>query len=183
MVSAINVAESDYVLFLENDFILPTSKEETYRQLSMGLELVKQNELDLVKYRSLEDHFTTCNETKSWFEKGGRHAFEPYVWHLGFTADDEYGHNNLDICELIAKDDEIEMWRMSSQHAHWSNNPFLCRRDWFLEYASQIGLDLRHRVLKEYTRHPDFEGNIGDSWVKKKCNVGIIKPALFEHQY
>ncbi len=56
-------------------------------------------------------------------------------------------------------------------------------KDWFLEYASQIGLDLRHRVLKEYTRHPDFEGEIGDSWVKKKCNVGIIKPALFEHQY
>ena len=44
MVSAINVAESDYVLFLENDFILPTSKEETYRQLSMGLELVKQRD-------------------------------------------------------------------------------------------------------------------------------------------
>ena len=183
MTSAINVVESDYVLFLENDFILPTSKEETYRQLSMGLELVKKNELDLVKYRSLKDHFTTCNETKNWFDQGGRHGFEPEVWHLGFTADDEYGHNNLDICELIAKDDDIEMWRMSSQYAHWSNNHFLCRRDWFLEYASQIGFDLRHRVLKNHTRHPDFEGQIGDSWVKKKCNVGIIKPALFEHQY
>ena len=74
MTSAINVAESDYVLFLENDFILPTSKEETYRQLSMGLELVKKNELDLVKYRSLKDHFTTCNETKNWFDQGERYG-------------------------------------------------------------------------------------------------------------
>ena len=183
MVSAINVVESDYVLFLEGDFILPLSKDDTYRQLSMGLSLVKQKKLDIVKYRFLKDYLTTSNEAKNWLSKGGRKCFRDNVSYIGFAVEENFGHENSDICELIDKDDEVEMWKMSSQYACWSNNPFLCNKQWFLDYASEIGFNINSRVLEDRDRHPDFELQVEDSWAKKNCNVGIIKPALFEHQY
>lgn len=183
MVFSVMLSHAPYVLFLENDFELAATKEETYNQLSLGLDFIKQGNLDIVKYRRLDNYKTTCNETKNWYDRGERWGCAEENWHVGFTADDDFGNNNRDICNLLSIGD-VELWGMSSENAGWSNNPFMCKREWFLEFAESVGFNVNNFLVDSLknVNTLDFEQQIKDKWIEKGANVGIINPALFNHQ-
>ena len=182
MVKAIEECNTDYVLFLENDFELQADKKDIYRQLELGLRNIKNGNIDIVKYRILKDYINTSNEAKKWEDTKGRKGCEEKNWWIGFSVEQNFGYKNSDICEEIDKEDEDILWRMSCQYANWSNNPFLCKKEWFLKVAALRDFTVMKNPAN--SRSPDFEEQmaINGWWQKQDYKVGILL-GLFLHQY
>jgi len=66
MIKTIEDANTDYVLFLENDFELQANKKDIYKQLELGLRNIKNGKIDIIKYRQIKDYINTSNEAKRW---------------------------------------------------------------------------------------------------------------------
>ena len=128
MTKAIEDVNTEYVLFLENDFELASAKEDIYKQMELGLRNLRKNKVDIIKYRKVKDYLKTSNEAKRWV---GRKGCEERNWWIGFAEEENFGYDNSDICEEIDRVDDIVLWKMSCRYANWSNNPFLCKADWF----------------------------------------------------
>ena len=182
MIKAIEDINTDYVLFLENDFELQANKKDIYRQLELGLRNIKNGKIDIIKYRQIKNYITTSNEAKGWEDTEGRKGCEEKNWWIGFAVEQNFGYKNSDICEEIDKKDEDILWRMSCQYANWSNNPFLCKKEWFLEVAALRDFTVMKNPAN--SRSPDFEEQmaINGWWQKQDYKVGIL-PGLFLHQY
>ena len=56
------------------------------------------------------------------------------------------------------KEDKTVLWRMSCEYANWSNNPFLCSKEWFLELAVKVGF--KEMISPPNSRSPDFEESV-----------------------
>ena len=78
---------------------------------------------------------------------------------------------------------------MSSKHAHYSNNPYLCKKDFVLRLSRDVGFVTCKDPSKEdppdplypgYGRHPDFEQQVWDYWLEQDYTMGIVK-GLFKH--
>ena len=191
MVKAIAESNAEYILFLENDFELDSNKEDIYKQLQLGLRNIKNGKVDIVKYRKLSDYITTSNEVKRWVSEvdsfgcptvngnGGREGCDPKNWWVGFAAEEKFGYNNTDICEQIDKEDDEIIWKMSTEHFNWSNNPFLCGKDWFLNIARSRGFDEMEKVAN--SRNPDFEEQMNGWWQEQPYFGGILT-GIFTHQ-
>ena len=191
MVKSITECNSKYVLFLENDFELTSNKNDIYKQLELGLRNLNKGEVDIIKYRQIKDYINTSNEAKHWagqIDLTGNHDFAvgrkgcpKENWWIGFAVEEKFGDNNTDICEKIDQENEVVLWRMSCQHANWSNNPFLCSKEWFLELADKVGF--KEMISPSNSRSPDFEEQIGANkwWQKQNYMMGIL-PGLFVHQ-
>ena len=183
MTKAIDEIQTEYVLFLENDFELQSDEKDIYLQLEMGYRNIKEGKIDIVKYRNLDDYINTSNEARLWHIRKGRQGVEETGhMYIGFAVEENYGYDNLDICNKVDESSDKVLWSMSCKNAGWSNNPFLCRKEWFLEIATTIGFDLSQPLRPSNMRNPDFEEQIGIKyWVEQNYKVGIL-PGLFIHQ-
>ena len=191
MVKGIEDCGRKYVLFLENDFELATDKNDIYTQLELGYRNLEKNNVDIIKYRQVKDYIETSNEAKHWAGKvdltghidseEGRQGCPEKNWWIGFAVEEKFGYNNSDICEEIDEEEEIVLWRMPCKYANWSNNPFLCSKEWFLDLAAKVGF--KEMGAPSNMRSPDFEEQIeaGGWWQKQNYRVGIL-PGLFKHQ-
>ena len=191
MVKAITESNSEFILFLENDFELDANKENIYSQLNLGLKGIKSGEVDIIKYRKLSDYITTSNEVKRWVNEvdnfgqptvngsAGREGCDPRNWWVGFAVEEKFGYENTDICELVGKDGDENLWKMSAEYFNWSNNPFLCRKDWFLDIARSRDFDVMEKIAN--SRSPDFEEQM-DGWWQKQPYFGGILSGIFLHQ-
>ena len=102
--------------------------------------------------------------------------------YIGFAVEENYGYDNPDICEEIDETHSKILWAMTCKNVGWSNNPFLCRKEWFLEIATTIGFDLSEPKPPSNGRNPDFEEQIGVKyWAEQDYKIGIL-PGLFTHQ-
>jgi len=197
MVKGITQCNTQYVLFLENDFELATNNNDIYKQLELGLRNLETNEIDIIKYRQVKDYINTSNEARHWAGEvdftgnkressinkwyNGREGCAKKNWWIGFAVEEDFGYDNQDICEKIDQEDEVVLWRMPCQYANWSNNPFLCRKEWFLEMAFKLGFT--EMTSPPNSRSPDFEEQVEVNgwWQKQDYKVGIL-PGLFIHQ-
>ena len=191
MVKGITECDAKYVLFLENDFELAADNDTIYRELELGVRNLEKDKIDIVKYRQIKDYIHTSNEAKHWAgeidftgnqkAEVGRKSCAEKNWWIGFAVDDNFGYDSLDICEKIDEEEEIVLWRMACQYANWSNNPFLCNKEWFLDLASKIGF--KEMITPPNSRSPDFEEQIEAHgwWQKQNYRVGILQ-GLFTHQ-
>ena len=191
MVKGITECNTQYVLFLENDFLLSADKDNIYKQLELGLRNLEKSNIDIIKYRQVSDYINTSNEAKNWVGESnftghqngsvGREGCAEKNWWIGFAVEKDFGYNNSDICEKIDEEDETVLWRMSCKYANWSNNPFLCSKDWFLELAVKIGF--KEMISPPNSRSPDFEESVeaNEWWQKQDYKVGVL-PGLFIHQ-
>ena len=191
MVKSITECNTKYVLFLENDFELVANKDDIYKQLELGLRNLDKSNIDIIKYRQVKDYINTSNEARHWAgqvdftgnkkESTGRKDCPKKNWWIGFAVEEKFGDDNLDICEKIDEEGENVLWRMSCQYANWSNNPFLCSKEWFLELARKIGFTVMGNPPNG--RSPDFEEQVEANgwWQQQNYRVGIL-PGLFKHQ-
>ena len=191
MVKSITECNTKYVLFLENDFELVTNKDDIYRQLELGLRNLNKGSIEIIKYRQIENYLVTSNEAKHWVGKvdlagnhdsaDGRKGCLEKNWWIGFAVEKDFGYDNPDICEKIDEESETVLWRMSCKYANWSNNPFLCSKEWFLELARKIGFTVMGDPSN--SRSPDFEEQVEAHgwWQQQDYRMGIL-PGLFKHQ-
>jgi len=157
----------------------------------LGLRNLDKGEIDIIKYRQIKDYINTSNEARHWAgevdftgnnrSEKARKGCEEKNWWIGFAVEENFGYDNQDICEKIDQEDEVVLWRMSCQYANWSNNPFLCRKEWFLELAFKLGFT--EMTSPPNSRSPDFEEQVEANgwWQKQDYKVGIL-PGLFIHQ-
>lgn len=191
MVKAIAESYKDYVLFLENDFELEATQEDIYKQLTLGLNAIHNDFVDIVKYRKLSDYINTSNEVKRWVNEvdsfghpvvsgdAGRNGCDPKNWWVGFAVEENFGYNNSDICEKLDSDGDEILWKMGAKYFNWSNNPFLCKREWFLQIAKARDFGVMEKVAN--SRSPDFEEQM-DGWWQKQPYFGGVLSGLFVHQ-
>ena len=198
MVKGIEDCSTKYVLFLENDFELAADKNDIYTQLELGYRNLEKNNVDIIKYRQVKDYIHTSNEAMHWAGKvdltghidseEGRQGCPEKNWWIGFAVEEKFGYNNSDICEKLDdvwsshnNEEETVLWRMPCEYANWSNNPFLCNKEWFLDLAAQVGF--KEMGTPSNSRSPDFEEQIEINgwWQKQDYRVGIL-PGLFKHQ-
>ena len=191
MVKGIEDCSTKYVLFLENDFELAADKSDIYTQLELGYRNLEKNNVDIIKYRQVKDYIHTSNEAMHWAGKvdltghidseEGRQGCPEKNWWIGFAVEEKFGYNNSDICEKIDEEEETVLWRMPCKYANWSNNPFLCSKEWFLDLAAKVGF--KEMGTPSNSRSPDFEEQveINGWWQKQDYRVGIL-PGLFKHQ-
>ena len=184
MIKAIEGLNTDSVLFLEEDFYLSKSKEETKEQIEAGLTAL-ENGIDMVKYREVEDYKTTSNEAVKWATVDWRTEIRPSQWYIGFSDDWVFGDKHPELCTKI----NDKLYSMSSKHAHYSNNPYLCKKVFVLRLSRDVGFVTCKDPSKEdppdplypgYGRHPDFEQQVWDYWLEQDYTMGIVK-GLFKH--
>ena len=175
MIKAIEGLETDNVLFLEEDFYLSKSKEETKDQIEIGL-LAIEDGFDMVKYREVEDYKTTSNEAKKWSTVDWRTEIRPGQWYIGFSDDWEFGDKHPDLCTKVSDN----LYSMSSKNAHYSNNPYLCKRDFILKLSRDVGFEVCEDPHPEDGKHPDFERQAWDYWIEQDYTMGMVK-GLFKH--
>ena len=191
VVKSITECNTKYVLFLENDFELVANKDDIYRQLEIGLRNLDKGNIDIIKYRQIKDYLITSNEAKHWVGQidltgnhksvVGRENCPKKNWWVGFAVEEDFGYDNLDICEKIDEEGKTVLWRMDCKYANWSNNPFLCSKEWFLELAVKVGFI--EMTSPPNSRSPDFEEQVGANewWQQQDYRMGIL-PGLFKHQ-
>ena len=155
-----------HVLFLEQDFELLENKENTYYQLSKGLEFIKKG-YHVVRYRHRKKPgyplFSLMHKGKEleyyddWHKVTSPHLLESIHW--------------LDPAESfpdkIQKDGDFFI--TTSRWANWTNNPFLLNKEFYLKTLTPFAGEGVH-----------FERNIAPWWVQQNFKIAQGE-GLFTH--
>jgi len=172
----IKATTSDFVLFLEKDWMLIEPFAKVKEQLETGIRLVNEGKADLVKYRSRYD---------------GGHPNYAQAFYQGKEDDVWKSQPNL-LCNFYHWIDDPD-WRfpdkfvrcndhpvffcIDSYYCNWTNNPILFKRSWWKKNFSQLALS-----LPKNHKH-NWEGmmnNAQDVWNNRGFVVGEGN-GLFKH--
>ena len=159
-------AKYDDILFLEHDWELIEKKEIVYSQLQTGLDFLNKG-FSVVRYRnrkkpgfplhSLKHKGNELNYFDDWHQVTSPHLLESLHW-LDPAAE---------FPDKIQK--EGEFFITTSRWANWTNNPFLIKKDFYLEKITPFAGE---SVL--------FEKNIAPWWVKQDFKIAQGE-GLFMH--
>ncbi len=159
-------AKYEPVLFLENDWELIESQEETQHQVSEGLQLLNEG-YDVVRYRhrknpghplhSLKHKGNELTYYDDWHKVTSPHLLESLHW--------------LDPAKEFP--DKIQkrngFFITTSRWANWTNNPFLLNKKFYLEKLTPFAGEGVH-----------FEKNIAAWWVQQDFKIAQGE-GLFTH--
>ena len=159
-------AKYEPVLFLENDWELIESQEETQQQVSEGLKLLNEG-YDVVRYRhrknpghplhSLKHKGNELTYFDDWHKVTSPHLLESLHW--------------LDPAQEFP--DKIQkregFFITTSRWANWTNNPFLLNKKFYLEKLTPFAGEGVH-----------FEKNIAAWWVQQDFKIAQGE-GLFTH--
>jgi hypothetical protein len=163
-------AKNPVILPLENDFAIYTTRDEVHSFLSNALYFIKKKAYDIVRGRS-RANAGEPNWAVSYWKDESPHSF--------------INHSHLAECIFWEKDPELvypskiqrippengsDAWyTSSSQSCHYTNNPFLCTKEFFAK-----------AILPHLVDGENIEDRITGLWSKQsyKCVFG---PGLFTH--
>ena len=163
-------ARNEIVLFLENDFIINTPKQNIEDFLLNSLHFLLEKNYDVVRGRSRinagEPNYAVQHFKNIPPEKfiNASHLSESIYW-------DE--HPEKTYPSKISRIDPIrgnDMWYISSaKSCNYTNNPYLCKRSFF-----------KNEIYPHLFFGENIEDRLTDIWSKKdyKCVFG---PGLFTH--
>jgi hypothetical protein len=159
-------AKYNDILFLEHDWELVENKETVYAQLNSGLDFLNKD-FSVVRYRSrknpgfplhsLVHKGNELNYFDDWHQVTSPHLLESLHW--------------LD--PAVEFPDKIQKERgffiTSSRWANWTNNPFLVKKDFYLD-----------KITPFAGESVQFEKNIASWWVKQDFKIAQGE-GLFTH--
>jgi len=161
-------AYNDTLLFLENDFIINTSKTETYTFLSNALHFL--NKYDYVKGRSRNNAGVPNYAVNMWSHESPT----SFINHTHLSESIYWDKNPeltyiFKISKITPKYGNEAWYTSSSKSCNYTNNPYLCKREFF---KSEIYPHLIHGE--------NIEDRLTPIWATKdyKCVFG---PGLFTH--
>lgn len=185
---------SDYVLLLENDFSLIEDRESAAAQLFRGVAALESGEADVFRFRHRYQPgvpFQLSKVMAYWPPEGAsfvdravaalRRAVRPgkarrFSGSTVFYREDGAERFPRDVTRTGAGD-----FLVSSRVLNWSNNPFLIRRDFFLNTIIPAALERMGRRL--VNGFPTIEIELNDPWWRAQdFRIGIANPGLFTHQ-
>lgn len=137
----IKTSTSDFVLFLEKDWVLIEPPNKVKEQLEAGMKIVMDRKADMVKYRSRWD---------------GGHPNFAQAFYQGREDDVWKSQPNL-LCNFYHWIDDPD-WRfpdkftrcmdhpvfycIDSYYCNWTNNPIMFRKVWWQKHFSKIAQSL-----------------------------------------
>lgn len=159
-------AKYNDILFLEHDWELIEKQETVYTQLKSGLNLLNKG-FFVVRYRSrknpgfplhsLKHKGNELNYFDDWHQVTSPHLLESLHW-----LDPA-----VEFPDKIQK--EGDFFVTTSRWANWTNNPFLIKKDFYLEKITSFAGESVH-----------FEKNIAPWWVKQDFKIAQSE-GLFMH--
>lgn len=163
-------AKYDIILPLENDFAIYTTRDEVDSFLSNALYFIKEKGYDIVRGRSRANAGEPNWAVQYWKDESP-HTFIHHT-HLAeciyWEKDPELVYPSK-IQRILPENGSDAWYTTTSQSCHYTNNPFLCTKEFF---SSAI---LPHLIDGE-----NIEDRITGIWSKQsyKCVFG---PGLFTH--
>lgn len=159
-------AKYNYVLFLEHDWELVENKNTTHQRLKSGLEMLQKG-FHVVRYRSRKK---PGYPLYSYIHKGNELNYYD-DWHQCTSPQLLESLHWLDPAERfpdkIQKDGEYFI--TTSRWANWTNNPFLLRKDFYLNELAKFSGEGVH-----------FEKNIAYWWARQNFKIAQGE-GLFKH--
>ena len=159
-------AKYNEILFLEHDWELIENKETVVSQLKSGLDLLNQG-FSVVRYRSRKKPgfplYSIKNKGKEldyyddWHKVTSPHLLESLHW-----LDPA-----VEFPDKIQK--EKDFFVTTSRWANWTNNPFLIKKDFYLERITTFAGESVH-----------FEKNIAYWWARQSFKIAQGE-GLFMH--
>lgn len=163
-------AKNDIIVFLENDFVNYSSKQEALDFLNNSIYFIKEQNIDLVRARSRKNAGEP-NYGIPLFSNIPQDEFKNHT-HLSeciFWIDDPekvYSDNIKRIDPLIGDD---KWYTSSSKHCNWTNNACVTSKSFF-----------RDAILPHLSDSENIEATFTSIWAQQnyKCVYG---PGLFTH--
>ncbi len=156
-------AKTDYILFLENDWVNIEKGDQVFRELMKGKYLIDNYDVNVVKYRHREnpgDPLYTRQfagrEQDSW-----KHLMDCVHWTE--NPDESFP-------DKIIKNKDTDCYITSSKYANFTNNPTLYKKQFYIDVVSPFAGD-----------GIDLEGKIQDWWEEQPFTVAHGN-GLFTHK-
>jgi hypothetical protein len=160
-------AKYENILFLENDFRVCIKKEKLYDLLRHGLNILKNNEVDIVRLRSLKNpgHQIQYNLYKNTFSSNN--IINPTELYL-VTHFLEEPHLNLP--DYISKIYNSPLtYLMISKNCVYTNNPHIVKKSFYNQY------------IKPYVKYGyNLESQIDPIWYSFQHKIAITE-GCFTH--
>lgn len=158
----------NHFLFLEHDWELVENASETYHQLSSGLNLLKNQNFKVIRFRSRKKPGHPLYSLKykgkeltyydDWHKVTSPHLLESLHW--------------LDPAEQFP--DKIQkkedFFVTTSRWANWTNNPFLIQKQFYLDELTPFS-----------GKGVQFEKNIAAWWVKQNFKIAQGEGLFMHH--
>jgi len=158
-----NSAETDYILLLENDWIVLDDYFAIVEdELSKAKAMIDSGKADVVKFRNRRvpgDPLYTLQFNGREFDSP-KHLFECVHWRE---------NPDLDFPDHIKKDEETGLYYAKSKYANQTNNPCLYKKSFYTKNISPFSGD-----------GIDLEGNIQEWWQSQDFTVAHGE-GLFTH--
>lgn len=159
-------AKYDYVLFLECDFYLTSSKKDTEHLISLSLNYLQSNTFDIVRLRSLKNpgHYM---QARKWAITNMNNFLTPELYLLTYILE-----NPQDVFpEQIKKiSDDPLIYSMTNKHCVYTNNPHIIHRSFYNNYIKPH--------IKEGS---NLESQIDLTWSFTNNHKIAITSGLFTH--
>jgi hypothetical protein len=159
----VNSAETDYILLLENDWIIIDDYFPiVYDQLSKAVRMLETGKADVVKLRNRRipgDPLYTLQFNGREMDSP-KHLIECVHW-----IEDP----DIDFPDYIKKDEETGLYYAKSKYANHTNNPCLFKKSFYTKNISPFAGD-----------GIDLEGNIQEWWQNQDFTVAHGE-GLFTH--
>ena len=115
--------KSKFILFLENDFSLVESEENTVKQLDVCKKLLNDN-ISVIRLRHKNRHGKPLYSKDAWKRTGK--MLNTHLLNLVHCIDKDFPP------EIEEKElDKIRYWYTTAKHANYTNNPTMYDREWF----------------------------------------------------
>lgn len=147
----INRCTTEYILFLEEDWLLIESQEKVVSQLAAGIQLLQAEPLAVVRYRHRWDY----GEPLYSLQFRGRE--NEHLTHLGECIH-WIKHPEKDFPDLITKIriGQLDFYRLSSKHSCYTNNPVLYRSQFAREVLLPYCFDNLEKPIQPWWEQQDF---------------------------
>jgi hypothetical protein len=147
----LNRCTTDFILFLEEDWLLIESRQAVESQLAGGVELLQAEPRGVVRYRHRWDYGEPLCSLQF------RDKEEQHLTHLGECVHWRE-HPEKDFPDLIKKLSigENDFFRLSSRNSCYTNNPVLYRTDFAREVLLPFCFDNLETPMQPWWEQQDF---------------------------
>ena len=180
---------SDYILFMEKDFVLSADRETTMREMYTGIQHLARG-VDLYRLRGKTDWPAegmpncceepppgakpNCPYSSSW--KSGGYFSDHMNWLYIFCDPNILDSSNGRVAKCTSEPSAPDSYCFTSGESNWSNNPALFGRDWFLDKMSGV-------AFQDWEQNNMFEFNAMMSWLswRPPAKICLSLQGLFTH--
>ena len=180
---------ADYVLFMEKDFELITSREDTMRELYLGMHMITRG-VDVWRLRGTLDYPAegmpdccapatppNCPYHSNW--KSGGYFSDHQNWLLAYCQPDPVEAANGRLAQCTKEPNAPASYCFGSGDTNWSNNPLIMSTKWY----NAVVRDVSFNGEKAWEQNNMFEFNVMMHWLplRPPAKVCISWKGIFRH--